>query len=58
MLGLPNPKKFAPHCLRSYMVTKIANGKGKYLNFFLYFFYSIFNRLFSCIFSVTYIRRE
>ena len=38
MLGLPNPKKIAPHCLRSYMVTKIANGKGKYLNFFLVFF--------------------
>ena len=38
MLGLPNPKKIAPHCLRSYMVTKIANGKGKYLNFFFVFF--------------------
>ena len=38
ILGLPNAKTFSPHCLRSYMVTKIANGKGKYLNFFLVFF--------------------
>ena len=30
ILGLPNPEKFSPHCLRSYMVTKLANGKGKY----------------------------
>ena len=39
MLGLPNPKKFAPHCLRSYMVTKVANGKGKYLKIILVFFF-------------------
>ena len=30
ILGLPNPEKISPHCLRSYMVTKLANGKGKY----------------------------
>ena len=59
MLGLPNPKKFAPHCLRSYMITKVANGKGKYIStFFLYL--SLFsNIIFSCIFlSVDWHRRK
>ena len=58
-LGLPNPNKFAPHCLRSYMITKVANGKGKYIStFFLYL--SLFsNRIFSCIFlSVDWHRRK
>lgn len=51
MLGLPNPKKFAPHCLRSYMITKVANGKGKYSNIFLVFFFIYFLTGFFLVFS-------
>ena len=28
ILGIPNPEKFAPHALRSYFITNMANGPG------------------------------
>ena len=28
ILGLPDPERFAPHCLRAIFVSRIANGKG------------------------------
>ena len=50
LLGMPSPQKFTPHSLRAYMVTMLANGEGKYPVFFVCFFNSNSQRIYSCIF--------